>query len=183
MMRTSRHKWSSRVMVSVVVSVVAGALGSPRAHAGEIKIGYVNVEQVFHDYNRTKAVKADLEKRAKQKDGEYDARVAELKKLKGDMELLNDQAREAKQREYDQKTDDLQRFKANATRELSREQQKVTGTILSEIEQRINEYAKANGFALVLNSRALIYAQDVYDISDEVLKALNTPRTAKGEAR
>ncbi len=50
--------------------------------AQELKIGYVNLGKVFDGYDRTKASEAALEQRGKQKEGELEGRMNELKKLR-----------------------------------------------------------------------------------------------------
>jgi outer membrane protein len=52
-------------------------------------------------------------------------------------------------------------------------------TILDEIQQAITDYAKANGFSVMLDQRSLLYGQEAYDVTDEVLKVLNERYTNK----
>ena len=152
---------------------------SSRAHAEGMKIGYVNVGEVFDGYERTKSVDATLEKRGKQKEAELEGRVGELKKLRENLELLNDQAREAKAKEIEEKTDQLQQFRNATARDLRRERDTVAKEILKEIQQVINDYAKANGFSVILDSRSLLFGQPGYDVTDDILKRLNTRPAAK----
>lgn len=149
------------------------AYGSP-AQAQEMKIGYVDLIEVFDRYERTKASDAALEQEGKQKQAELEGRMNELKKLRQGLELLNDQAREAKTREIDAKSDELQRLRQAAARDLRRERDKITKGLLTEIQRGIDEYAKANGFALILDRRALAYGQTADDVTDEVAALLNS---------
>ena len=139
----------------------------------------MNLPQVFDGYERTKASDAELEKRGKQKDAELEGRVNELKKLRESLELLNDQARDAKSREIEQKSDELQRFRTNTARDLGRERDKIASTILQDIRQAVEEYAKANGYSLVVSGQAVLYGQPSYDVTGEVLKLLNSRYKAK----
>lgn len=157
----------------VVVGVAAGIVGSRPAAAQELKVGYIQVEKLVGNYQRTKASEAELEKQGKQKEAELQARVNELKKLRESLELLNDQSKEAKGRELEQKSDELQRFRTNTGRDLARERQQILGEILKDVRQAVDEYAKANGFSLVMRDDALLYALPAIDITDPVLKALN----------
>ena len=43
--------------------------------------------------------------------------------------------------------------------------------------------AKTNGFALILDERSLLFGQTAYDVTDEVLKALNSRYAGKAAAR
>ncbi len=172
---------------SAAVLLAAGMLGAGTftgagpASAAESKIGYVVVEKLVGSYGKTQAAEDGLEKQGKQKEAELQGRVTELKKMREGLELLNDQARDAKQREIDQKSDELQRFRANAGRDLTRERQKVLGDILKDVRQAVDEFAKANGFTLIVRDDALLYAQPAADVTDGVLKILNSRGAAKHE--
>ena len=173
----------SKQRVAVGMLVTAFCLLSPAscplAIAQEMKIGYVNVARVFDSYGRTKTSEAVLEKQGKLKEGELEGRMAELRKLRQSLELLNDEAREVKSREIEEKTEELQRFRKATARDLERERDKVARDILKAIQDGVDSYAKANGFMLVLDSRSLLYGVPAQDITDAVLRLLNAPASAQ----
>lgn len=138
------------------------------------KIGYVDLLKVFDGYEKTKALDTSLEQKGKQKQTELEGRVGELKKLRQNLELLNDQARDLRAREIEEKSDELQRFRTNAARDITRERDKLTKGLLNEIQAGVEEYAKANGFALIMDQRALLYSVQAYDVTDAVLALLNS---------
>ena len=142
--------------------------------AQELKIGYVNIGEVFDGYEKTKGSDAVLEKKGKQKEAELEVRMNELKKLRQNLELLNDDSREAKEREIEEKSEELQRFRTSTARDLRRERDKIAAEILSEIRQGIEEYAKANNFSLIVDERSLLYGQPAYDVTADILKRLNS---------
>ena len=147
--------------------------------AQELKIGYVSLSQVFDNFEKTKASDTTLEKQGKQKETELETRLDELKKLRQNLELLNDESREAKQREIEEKSEELQRFRTSTARDLRRERDKVAKEILAEIQQSITEYAQANGFSLIVDDRFLLYGQPAYDVTQAILKLLNARGAAK----
>ena len=170
----------------VKITAILIALLSCAAVAGAAeesgKIGYIDLARVFDEYNRTKSSEATLEQRGKQKETELDGRLTELKKLRESLELLNDDAREAKAREVEEKAESLQQFRNSTARDLRRERDKVAKTILQDIQVGIQEYGKANGFSMIFDARSLLYAEAAHDVTDEVLKLLNS-RGAKPPAR
>ena len=141
--------------------------------AENLKIGYVNLGRVFDNYLKTKASDANLEKKGKQKEAELEGRMNELKQLRQSLELLSDDARAAKSKEIEDKAEELQRFRNNTARDLRRERDKIAKGILAEIQRNLQEFAKANGFSVILDSQSLLYGQDALDVTDEVLKLLN----------
>jgi Skp family chaperone for outer membrane proteins len=139
----------------------------------------VDLAKAFDGYERTKASDTALEKKGKQKEAELEGRVNELKKLREHLELLNDASREAKLREIEVKTDELKRFRANTARELRRERDEVARSILQEVHQIVADYAKANGFSMILDERQILYGQPGDDVTDAVLKQLNSRYNAR----
>lgn len=149
------------------------------SRAEELKIGYVNLGKLFDQYQRTKESDQVLEQKGKQKQAELEDRVTELKKLRQNLELLNDQAKESKAKELEEKSDEFQRAKTRTERDLVRERNQLARTIMQEIEQVVGDYAKANHFAMIVDQRSLLYGQDAYDVTDAILKVLNERYTDK----
>lgn len=161
-----RTLWA--VGIAVGLSSVAGTLA-----AAELKIGYVRLTDVFDAYQRTKASEAALEQKGKQKESELQGRLAELQKMRQNLELLADAAREAKAREVEQRADELQRFRRDTARDLQRERDAAAKEILKDIESAVADAAKAAGYTLVLDERSLLYGQPADNLTDAVLKLLN----------
>lgn len=146
------------------------------------KMGYVNLGKIFDNYQRTKASEQALQQQGKQKQAELEARVTELKTLRKHLDVLSEQAREAKTKELEEKSDELQRLKTRAERDFLRERNRMAQTILQEIQQTVADYARANGFSLVMDQRTVLYGADTYDLTDEILKALNDRAATKAPA-
>ena len=161
------------LMACVVFTGPAPLAPRPLVWAAELKVGYVDVAKVFDGYQRTKASDATLEQKGKAKEAEFEGRMNELKKLRQNLELLSNDAREAKTKEIEEKTEELQRFRSSTARDLSRERDKVASELLKEIQKGIADFAKANSFSLILDARSTLYGQEAYDVTDEVLAALN----------
>ena len=161
--------------------VAAQPEAAPAPVLATFRIGSVNVAKLFSEYNRTKAQDVQLQQKGKQKEEELKARVDQLKELQqglGKSELLNDQTRESKARELEHKQDDLQNFRKSASRELGRERDKLARDILTDVYSAIEEYGKTNGFTVILDQRSLTYAQSAVDVTDDVLKLLNSHYSA-----
>ncbi len=152
------------------------------AFAAELKIGYVNIGKLFDGYERTKQNDAALEKQGKAKEAELEGRVNDLKKMRQNLELLNDSARDAKAREIEERSDELQRFRKNAARELQRARDKIAQEILLDIQHAIDDFAKANGFSFIMDQRGLVFSQPAYDVTAPVLALLNSRSAAPSAA-
>ncbi len=170
--------WAPKILgIAMGLGLLAG-MGTS-ASAAEMKLGFVKLTDVFDSYQRTKTSEASLEQVGKQKEAELQGRMAELQKLRQNLELLNDQAREAKAKEIEQRTDELQRFRRDTARDLQRQRDAVAKEILKDIEAAIADVAKAGGYTLVLDERSLLYGQPTDNLTDDVLKQLNSRYTKK----
>lgn len=162
---------------TLVVALAAPA--APAAAADAVRIGYVNLAKVFDDYQRTKESEQALEARGKQRQQQLEGQLGKLKDLRSELDVLSDQAREAKTREIEEQSDEFKRLRTRSERELLTQRNQVAKQILDEITAVVTEYAQANGFSLVLDQRSLLYGQDTYNLTDEILKILNDRYAAR----
>ncbi len=154
-------------------------MGSTAVDAQDLKVGYVKLTQVFDSYDRTRASDASLEKKGKEKEAELEGRMNELKKLRQNLELLSPEAREGKTREIEERAEELQRFRSGTARDLQRERDKIAKEILKEIQTAIEQVAKAGGYSIILDERSLLYSESSQNLTDDVLKLLNSRYTKK----
>ena len=157
----------------VAALAIAASIGVPASGAEELKVGYVNMAEVFDGYAKTQASDAALEKKGKQKEAELKGRMEELRKMRQSLELLSAEAREAKAREIEERAEELSRFRTHTARDLRRERDAIAKGLLEEIRRGLEEFAKANGFSLIVDGQAIVYGQGAYDVTDEVLAMLN----------
>ena len=128
-----------------------------------------------------------------------DQRKEELDKVEKDardlVQKLNDQGQsmppdklEALQKQADDRQKAWKRMQEDAQRDLQEAERKEMTALEGRIGPIVNEYFKEKRYTLVLDSRAgIIYRDDVVDVTDEVLKRINTtvalpPSKASGEA-
>jgi len=137
------------------------------------KMAVVNLGVVFDEYYKTKEADKALEEKANAKKSERDKIVADVKKMRDELELLSDKAKEKKQADIDEKIKTLQEFDNNATQELRKQRDENLRVILQDIDTVVSDYAKKNKYDIVLNERALAYADKAYNVTDDILKLLN----------
>ena len=174
-------KHLSRVWMAVVVVLVGGLAASSVSAAALGKVAFADVAKVFDEYQRTKESDKILEGKSKAKEGEMESKVNELKKLREGLELLSDKAKDERQKQIEEKADELQRFRLAAQNELRRERDNVAREILKEIDEVVQAYAKAQSYDLILNERTLIYATPTLDVTNDILKQLNDRHAAKAK--
>ena len=182
-MMSRKRKYAVMVGGMVAWFGLMSQVSGLKSEAGELKLGYVNLLKVYDGYQRTADSKQVLEQKGKQKQTELEGDFNELKKLRQSLELLNDQAKETKAREIEERSDEFKRLKARSEREFVQEQNQLAKQILDEIDQAVAEYAKANGFSLIMDERSLLYGEGAYDVTEEVLKVLNQGYAAKASGK
>ncbi len=163
-----------------VLMVAAVALLAVRAQGADVKIGYVDVQRVLADSKRGQEAKKKIEARGAELNQEFLKRQQEVKALKEELErkgtLLSEEARKEKEKEYQKKVKELERFVKDSREELRQMEREVTTQILKEVEKIINELGKEKGYTLILEKQRsfILYAPEEIDLTDEVIKALDS---------
>ncbi len=147
---------------------------APLIYAAEMKVGYVNLAHVFDNYSKTKDQDKTLEQQSKQKKEERERLVNQIRKMKDEIDILSEGAKEKKQTQIDKKIRQLQEYDQQTRISLGQQRDGMLREILKEIEGVVEKYAKGNGYTMILNDRVLLYGQEQDDLTDEILKILNS---------
>ncbi|MCM0082819.1 OmpH family outer membrane protein [Geomonas sp. Red32] len=145
------------------------------------KIGTVDIQKVLLMSDAGKEAKEQLSQKAAKYEADKTAKEAELKKLKGELEsqgiVLNESARSAKERDYQQRLKEYQRFLKDAQEDLQGKNDEFTSRIVDEIVKVAQEYGRSHGYtAILVRSETVIYLDPSADLTDEVLKSFNASR-------
>jgi len=191
-------------------SLVALTLALPLAAfaQGTMKIGTVDVERAFKEYNKTKDANQKAKDAADAARKEYDDRAEEYKKAVGEINNLNNQlesptlSADKKAQTAKDRDDKIAKIK-NMEREISdfrqmRERQlqeqfvRMREGIVKEITDVVMDKVKANNLDLVFDKSGmsinrvpfLMYSNDNIDFTNDVIAVLNKPgRTATSTAK
>lgn len=159
-------------------------LSSSAIAAEIVKIGTVDIQKVLFNSDAGKVAKEQLAGKISKHEGEKNSREDELKKLKAELEkqniLLNESARNAKEKDYQQKLKEYQRFIKDVNDELQAKDEELKNKIIEEAFKTTQEYGRKNGFSLIVaKSEMLMYMDEKIDITDEVVKMLNSKKDKK----
>ena len=162
-----------------LLSLLAGI--SPAAFAAESvasgvagKVGVVNVDRVFKEYKTTQAKEAELQKFTDSKKAEREKKVSEIRSLRDELALLNDENREKQKLVIEQKLQALASFDQQTKLAINDQRDEAISGLLKEIEEVVNTMAKDKGYDLILSDRAILFRTDAYDLTQEVIGVLNT---------
>jgi outer membrane protein len=139
----------------------------------ESKVGFVDLSRAFDEYQKTKDFDKDLEKKGDSKQEQREKLVKDIRKMREEIELMNDRAREKKEQDIEAKIKALQDFDQDAKTVLTKERDDMVRDILKEMNDVIQEYGEGRGYSIILNDRVLLYGNKAMNLTDEIIKILN----------
>ena len=148
----------------------------------EIKIGYVDSNEIMNNFEEVRQVQVDLEKEQKRLETEFNDLVYSLDSLKQDYErqrlLMSDTRRNEKETEIANKEKSIQKFqldKFGPEGEIYRKQNQLLKPVLGKIDEAIQKVGSERGYDFILDamSGALLYALDSHNLTEDVMEELS----------
>jgi outer membrane protein len=175
---------------------------------GTMKIGTVDMQRAFKEYNKTKEAEVKINDAKNSAKKEYDDRAESYKKALDEINNLNKQL-ESPALSADKKTQtakerddkianiknmerEISDFRQTRERQLQEQLMRVREGIVKEITDVVIEKVKANHFDLVFDKSGmsingvpiLLYAPDNVDFTNDIIAVLNKPgRAASSTAK
>ena len=177
-MKTRFNHGLSIFLTLGALSLLGRAAGAPAsAWAAEppaiTRVGMVNLNKIFKEYEGTKSREEGLEKLSSAKQQEREKMVDGIRQMKDELALLNDEARAQKRESIEEQLRKLAAFDQDARESIRGKRDEALQSTLDEIEQVVTAYAKENNFQLVLSDRAVLYGVQTMDVTDPVIAILN----------
>ena len=169
---------------------------------GTLKIGTVDMQRAFKEYNKTKEAEAKINDAKNAARKEYDDRAEDYKKALDEINNLNKQL-ESPALSADRKTQtakdrddriakiknmerEISDFRQTRERQLQEQLMRMREGIMKEITDVVMEKVKANNFDLVFDKSGmsingvpvLMYSHDNIDFTNDVIAVLNKPGRA-----
>jgi outer membrane protein len=164
-----------RCIVSLLVVVFVCSSIVSNAEARDLKVGYIDMQRVFTEYQKTKKAESKFEQQGKAKTDERNKIVESIRRMKDEIELLSEKGREEKQGEIDKNIKELQDFDRRVRDELWQEREDIVRDISKDIDGAITEFGKKAKYDMILNKdrRVLLYEAEGLDVTAEIIKILN----------
>lgn len=143
------------------------------ADGASLKVGFVNISKVFGEYEGTKSTDSKFGELSKNKRSEREEMVSEIKSMREELILLNEESRAEKQKAIEERIRQLGEFDRETRESLRRQWDDATKKIFEEIEETVTAYAKDHGFSLILTNRDILYGEGALDVTQDVLSLLN----------
>ena len=158
-------------ILGVAAVLLLGATASVWAEG--VKIGFADKMKILFEYSKTKELNAELEKEGQAARAEIEKMSEEIKKLRDEMELLSESARNEKRSVLEQKVRGLDDYRREKMQEIGRKQDEGIRKISDEITAVCEKYGKSKGYDTIIDLRATLYAPSGQDITADILKELN----------
>ena len=195
-------------MMKVVSAAVIAAIAFPVASfaQGTLKVGTVDMNRAFKEYNKTKDDEAKINDAKNAAKKEYDERAEGYKKALDEINKLNQQleapalsadAKTAKAKERDEKITsiknmerEINEFRQTRERQLQEQALRMREGIVKEITDIVMERVKANNLDLVFDKSGMslngvplvMYSRDNAEFTNDIVAALNKGGAAPAAA-
>ncbi len=186
-------------MMKVVSAAVIAAIAFPVASfaQGTLKVGTVDMNRAFKEYNKTKDAETKINDAKNAAKKEYDERAESYKKALDEINKLNQQleapalsadAKTAKAKERDEKITsiknmerEINEFRQTRERQLQEQALRMREGIVKEITDIVMERVKANNLDLVFDKSGMslngvplvMYSRDNAEFTNDIVAALN----------
>lgn len=149
------------------------------ALAQDLKIGYVNSERVLREAAPAKAAQSKLEAEFSKRERELTDSGTKLKaaadKLEKDSPTLAEGEKNRRQRELVEQDRDLQRKRREFQEDLNQRRNEELAAVVERANRVIKQIFDAEKYDVILQE--VVFAGPRVDITDKVIKILNTPAT------
>ncbi len=147
------------------------------ASAQTMKIAVVDFQAALNEVEEGKKARTQLETRFEEKRLSLEARRAELETEKETLEaqksLLNEETLRQKEQEFNAKAMTFQQDMVADQQEMAMMEQELTGGILERLLNVAQAIGKEQGYTLVIEAQAVVFAEDALNITNQVIARFN----------
>lgn len=162
-----------KASLAVAVMLTLSALG---AQAQESKIGYINTQRVTAESGPAKAAQAKLMQEFAKREKELADQQLSLKAISDKFEreapTLTESQRVARQKEFAEQNRDFQRKQREFQEDLNGRRNEELQQVLDKANKAVRQVADAEKYDLIIQE--VVYSNGKHDITDKVLKILNS---------
>ncbi|MBF6608732.1 MAG: OmpH family outer membrane protein [Flavobacterium sp.] len=167
--------------VIIVFALSIGLIScNQQAKTDEFKTAYVDTNKLLEEYTEAKDIDAKYKNRADEMGQELEAEAARFRKDAADFEQKARQYGQIWAQQNSAPLEKRQRELQYAQQAMLQQLQQESGvemdTLVTSVKKFIKEYGKEQGYDYIYGTGeavSILYAEDKYDITDELVKKLN----------
>ena len=192
-------------MKSNILTIAAVALGTALlggSAQADVKVGTIDMKQVFDTYYKTKDAEGKINEARTQAKKELDERLDSFNKAQEEAKKMNEEANKPelsaaakadKSKLLNEKLQalgalqrEIQEFQQTRERQLSEQSVRSRNSLVEEINKVIGDKVKAAGYDIVLDKSGqslnavgvVIFSRDSFDFTNDVVTELNKAKPA-----
>jgi outer membrane protein len=184
---------SKKALVIIALSISIVSCNKPVAEVKEVKTAYVDTSVLMKEYTEAKDLEAKYKAKSEEKGRQLEAEINRFKQEAAGFQAqaqANGQAwAQQKGAELQKREQQLGAAQQQLAQELQQESGKEMDSLVSGVKKFIKNYGKEKGYSYIYgtgDAASILYAEDKYDITKEIIKELNDKyksATPKEEAK
>ena len=200
-MKSKIHEYQKRnfknmskiALVIIALSISIVSCNKPAAEVKEVKTAYVDTSVLMKEYTEAKDLEAKYKAKTEEKGRQLEAEINRFKQEAANFQAqaqANGQAwAQQKGAELQKREQQLGAAQQQLAQELQQESGKEMDSLVSGVKKFIKTYGKEKGYSYIYgtgDAASILYAEDKYDITKEIIKELNEKyksATPKEEAK
>jgi Skp family chaperone for outer membrane proteins len=164
------QKWATLAVAATLTLVSAAAFAQAQQ-----KVAVVEMMKVANECKEGKKIQATLKEYHDKKQGEINAKEADLKALedKSKDPKISDASKDDLRNQFTQKMYEYQAFAKAAQDEMESRSQKLQQEFQGKLAAVIAKYAQAKGISMVVEKSVTLFSADSLDITADVIAEMN----------
>jgi outer membrane protein len=169
-----RRTTRGRLVLAGVLAVAAGFVSAAPARAQRIAV--VDMQRALNDCAAGRRAKDEVKRKFESAQDSLKKEREALDRARADYDkralVLREEERRSLERDLENRTLEFKRKYEDFQRDLKQKDAELTQGIVEELYKITQQYAKDNGYDLVLeaSSGAILYARESMDITQEIVK-------------
>ncbi|WP_416842188.1 OmpH family outer membrane protein [Flavobacterium sp. LB3P122] len=171
---------SKIALVIIALSISIVSCNKPVAEVKEVKTAYVDTSVLMKEYTEAKDLEAKYKAKSEEKGRQLEAEINRFKQEAAGFQAqaqANGQAwAQQKGAELQKREQQLGAAQQQLAQELQQESGKEMDSLVSGVKKFIKTYGKEKGYTYIYgtgDAASILYAEDKYDITKEIIKELN----------
>jgi outer membrane protein len=166
-----------RLGVVIGIIILVGWLGA--VLAADLKVGCVDIQKAVNECNAGKEAKKAITKEVEKFQRLIADKQKELQTMKESLDkqspMLNPEARATKEKEYQSKLREFQRWGEDSQNEINQKRVEMERNISIGLQKVIQKVGADESYTFILekNETIVLFASKAIDITDRVLKAFD----------
>ena len=166
-----------RLGMVIGIIILVGWLGA--VLAADLKVGFVDIQKAVNECNAGKEAKKAITKEVEKFQRLIADKQKDLQTMKESLDkqspMLNPEARATKEKEYQSKLREFQRWGEDNQNEINQKRVEMERNISIGLQKVIQKVGADEGYTFILekNETIVLFASKAFDITDRVIKAFD----------